>query len=570
MHRLIGGIRPYLALTLLCLVLYLPGQASVPPMDRDESRFIQATRQMLETGDFIRIQFQDEMRAKKPAGVYWLQSAAVGALSHPLSTQVWPYRLPSLLAAWATVLMTFSFGRILIGDRPALVAGVLMAGALMLVSEAHLAKADAVLLACVVAAQGTLAKFYVSGRARALAGGGGGCGGGSTLSPRGATNAAALMAPGTLEALTFWLAQGVGILIKGPVVPMISLLTLLSLWIADREAGWFRAMRPILGTVVAAALAAPWFAAISSATDGAFVGEAVKGDLLPKLLGAQESHGGFPGLYLLLSSALFWPGSLLLWPAVARMWQQRTRLVFRFLLAWAVPTWLMFEIIPTKLPHYVLPAFPAVALMIAALACEGQEVFRHRAAKVWYGAWTVFGLALAAAMVILPIKLGNGFDATTIPAAIGIVLATLLPAVLAIRERVVTAALALALTAAATYPVAMAGVLPSLDKMFVSRAAAQIVNTIGSDGPVAVAGYAEPSVVFLLGTATRLTNGADAAQHLAQHRRALAVVAQTERAAFDAKAATLGLTIEDFGHVDGLNYSRGKPVTLTVLGVKNP
>lgn len=574
MHRLTGGIRPYIALSLLCLVLFLPGQAAIPPMDRDEARFIQATRQMLETGDYVRIQFQDEMRAKKPAGVYWLQAASVKALSHAASIQVWPYRLPSLLAAWAAVLMTFAFGRGLIGERPALVGAVLLATTLMLGSEAHLAKADAVLLACVVAAQGTMARFYVSGKARELASGGGGCG---TSAP---PNAAILMAPGTVEAMTFWLAQGVGILVKGPVVPVISLLTLLVLWAADRNANWFRAMRPVLGIAVAAAIAAPWFAAVSSATGGAFVGEAVKGDLLPKLLGAQESHGGFPGLYLLLASGLFWPGSLLLWPAVTRMWQQRSRLVFRFLLAWAIPTWVMFEIIPTKLPHYVLPAFPALALMAAALACEGTEAFRHRAAKVWYVVWTALGLALAGAVIVLPMKLGNGFDVTTVPAAIGIVLATLLPAVLALKGRTVPAALALALTAAATYPAVYHGVLPSLDRMFLSQGAARVVSTIGSDGPVAVAGYSEPSLVFLLGTDTRFTDGAGAAQHLAANRRTLVVVAttynkdgavaSTQQADFLAAAEQAGLELERFGEVAGLNYSRGKQTSLAVYGVKNP
>lgn len=579
-HRLTGGLRPYLTLTVLCLVLYLPGLASLPPLDRDESRFIQATRQMLESGDYIRIQFQDEMRAKKPAGTYWLQAATVGALSHPASTAVWPYRLPSALAAWAAVLMTFAFGRTLIGERPALLAGVLLAGSLMLTLEAHQGKSDALLLACAVAAQGTLARFYVGAKAREAAGGGGSCGTGSSCSSgscgtsgggsAAARSANALMMPGTAEALAFWLAQGAAILIKGPVVPMISLLTLLTLWVADRHIRWFVAMKPLMGVAVTAAIAAPWFAAVSSATGGAFVGEAVKGDLLPKLLGAQESHGGFPGLYLLLASAIFWPGSLLLWPAVAKLWSHRKRLAYRVLLAWAVPTWVMFELIPTKLPHYVLPAFPALALMVAALASEHAEVFRHRAARAWYAVWTLIGLALAVAMVVLPIKFGGGFDAATVPAAIGIALATLLPAVLAWRGQVVTAILALALTAAATFPVAFEGVAPTLDRLFLSRGAARIVATVGSDGPVASAGYSEPSLVFLLGTKTCFVDGAGAAAYLADNRRALVVVSDRELPAFVAATTQAGIETEEFGRVDGLNYSRGKPTTLVVLGVKNP
>src|SRR5258708_7304412 len=71
--RLPSGIRPYALLCLLCLVLYAPGLAAIPPLDRDEARFAQATRQMVETGDFVRIRFQDEGRNKKPVGIYWLQ-----------------------------------------------------------------------------------------------------------------------------------------------------------------------------------------------------------------------------------------------------------------------------------------------------------------------------------------------------------------------------------------------------------------------------------------------------------------------------------------------------------------
>src|SRR4030088_2462605 len=101
------GVRPYALLAALCLVLYVPGLAAIPPLDRDEARFAQATRQMLETGDFIRIRFQDEARNKKPVGIYWLQAGAVAAFSTPESPEIWPYRLPSVLAATAAVLLTF-------------------------------------------------------------------------------------------------------------------------------------------------------------------------------------------------------------------------------------------------------------------------------------------------------------------------------------------------------------------------------------------------------------------------------------------------------------------------------
>jgi 4-amino-4-deoxy-L-arabinose transferase-like glycosyltransferase len=93
---LLRSVRGFAVLLLLCLILYAPALASIPPVDRDEARFAQATRQMLETGDFIRIRFQEEAHNKKPIGIHWLQAAAVALFSTPGSTAIWPYRLPSV------------------------------------------------------------------------------------------------------------------------------------------------------------------------------------------------------------------------------------------------------------------------------------------------------------------------------------------------------------------------------------------------------------------------------------------------------------------------------------------
>src|SRR5579859_4071778 len=128
------GMWPYALLVGLCLMLYLPGIASIPPLDRDEARFAQATRQMLQTGDFLRIRFQEEARNKKPAGIYWLQAASVALFSTPGSTAGWPYRVPSVIGATASVLLTFGFGTRLAGRKAALLGASLLASSVLLVS----------------------------------------------------------------------------------------------------------------------------------------------------------------------------------------------------------------------------------------------------------------------------------------------------------------------------------------------------------------------------------------------------------------------------------------------------
>ncbi|MCE3256742.1 MAG: glycosyl transferase, family 39 [Nitrobacter vulgaris] len=89
--------RSVLFLAIVGLLFFLPGFFNIPPIDRDEARFAQATKQMVETGDFVDIRFQDEVRYKKPVGIYWLQAAAVetaSSLGLPRAQiRIWLYRV---------------------------------------------------------------------------------------------------------------------------------------------------------------------------------------------------------------------------------------------------------------------------------------------------------------------------------------------------------------------------------------------------------------------------------------------------------------------------------------------
>ena len=99
LDRWSAGWRGPLLAAALVFVSALPGLIFLPPLDRDESRFAQATAQMLETGDFVNIRYQSEPRDKKPVGIHWLQAASVSAVSSVEQRQIWAYRIPSLLGA---------------------------------------------------------------------------------------------------------------------------------------------------------------------------------------------------------------------------------------------------------------------------------------------------------------------------------------------------------------------------------------------------------------------------------------------------------------------------------------
>src|SRR5207245_3936655 len=127
------------------------------PLDRDESRYMQATTQMFETGNFVDIRFQGQPRYLQPAGIYWLQALSVSLLSAPADRKAWAYRVPSMIGATVAVLLTAWIGNLLFGAPTGFLAAVLLAASLILGVEARMAKIDAVLLAAVLAGQAALA-----------------------------------------------------------------------------------------------------------------------------------------------------------------------------------------------------------------------------------------------------------------------------------------------------------------------------------------------------------------------------------------------------------------------------
>ena len=527
------GRRPYLLLILLCLALYLPGLTGLPPVDRDESRFAQASKQMIETGDYVRIEFQNESRAKKPAGIYWLQVAAAGLTRHPEA--IWSYRLPSVLGSILAVLFTFAFGQRLVGRLAALFGASLLAACCLLVYEAHQAKTDAFQLAAVVLAQGALALFYLERDKR----------------------------PGWGPAMAFWLGQALGILIKGPVVPMITVLTIVTLSLSDRSVAWLKGLRPLPGLLLVAALVGPWAWAISHATQGQFLGTAVKTDLMSKLLGAQEAHGGAPGTYLALAMATLWPGSLLAVPALPMAWKRRGETAIRFLLAWIVPNWLMFEAIPTKLPHYILPVYPGLALLAGLWLAGGYGV------RAWHKTvaliWGLIGTALAGAACFAPQLLKMAPNPAFIPFAVLILIAAWAPVAFFWRGEARRAAIFGIVAAMVAFPGLFAFVAPRLAPLWVSS---QIAAAVPAADPLAAAGYHEPSLVFLHGTATLLTDGGTAAQFLMETPNAWAAVETEQQEAFLTGLAGSGREAVTAGRIDGFNYSRGRPAHVTLWRLK--
>jgi hypothetical protein len=546
LDRLPETRRPRLLLSLLCLLMWAPGLFSLPPGDRDEARFAQASRQMVESGDYVRIRNGEVERNKKPVGIHWAQAGIVHALEAaglPARGWIGSYRLASAIGAWLAVLATFSLGRALVGRRAAFLASALLAASLLLVVETHIAKTDAALLASIVAAMGLMGRAYLAP---------------STFSAR--------------AALGFWLALGAGVLLKGPIAPMVPLFAGLTLYVADRGwrvgAPWLRVLRPAWGIPLMVACALPWLVAIGIATEGRFFAQALGDDMLNKVGSGEEAHWGPPGYYLLTFGIAAFPGAFLVLRGLPGAWAARMRPGTRFLLAWAAPTWLLFEAVATKLPHYVLPAYPALLLLGAAWACDP---LRKPAPRwlAWLGWASLFGtgIGLAIGAVALPLVA----DGRLAPAGV-----LVLPVVGLMLWAVLRAArlgewarggLLAALLAVPLYGLVLGGVLPGLTAPWVSPRIAAMVAAEGVPAErFGIAGYHEPSVVFAAGTATRLlTDGTEAARFLAGGPERLAAVESREFARFEAAAASAGLRPRAVGRVEGFNYVRGRRVAITLF-----
>ncbi len=552
MNTLFTGWRPYVWLTLLCAILYIPGIFSLPPLDRDEARYMQASRQMVESGDYVHIRFQDKARTKKPVGIYWLQAGAVNLLSPDRPDRVWPYRVPSVIALWAAALMAFAWGKHLFGRPAAFAAAGLLAASVVPILEAHQAKTDAVLLATTVAAMGALARSHLASH-----------GVGPPLTGRNAAEAG----------LVFWIAVGVGILVKGPLIVMVAGLAVLALAVGERRLDWFKALRPGMGVIVVLAIVAPWFLAIQGGGEGpGFVTRAIENDLLPKLLKGHESHGAPPGYHVLLMILFLWPASLLVWPALRHAWRERARVPVRFCLAWLVPSWIVLELVPTKLPHYPLPLYPALTLLAgAALVAfvDGRDVGLHgRGIRWYYAGWGLLGLALAAAVVVAPRAYGLDAGGWTALPAVLFAVAGLVPGFLAWRGSLVRAAVTASVAGGLAVTSTLAVAMPSMDGLWLSRQArAMVAEHSPVPGPtVAATGYHEPSLVFLLGRRTNLTGPQGAATALDTGHADLALVTHKDLAAFRAAAAKRGLDAKRLDTAHGLNYAEGEVLDLVLFG----
>ncbi|HWV42283.1 glycosyltransferase family 39 protein [Pseudorhodoplanes sp.] len=550
-QRGLGGVLDYACATdtraivillIFSLLAFLPGISKVPPIDREEARFAQATRQMVQHGDYVDIRFQNDVRYQKPVGIYWLQAAALHASElisgRELDNRIYVYRIPSVVGAVGAVIATFWVATMFVSRRAALLAGIMMASSILLGIEARQAKTDAMLLFMVVLCMGVLARAYL---------------------PRDDDEPDNPALP-----YVFWIALAAGVLLKGPLILMLIGLPIVALVAIDRSGSWLRALRPLIGIPIFLVLVVPWFAAISLRTGSAFFSHALGDGLLLRIFTGHEGDGAPPGYFIVLFFFTFWPASLLAGMAAPGIWREKWETPVKFLLAWLVPAWIVFEFVVTKRPHYVLPLYPAIAILLARAIERGEMSPRKwmEWGTFWWFAVPVL-IFVGSLFLLLVYEGALGWQAWPFLAAAMVFgfRAWWLYDVDGIERSLLRAAVTTVLLSIAVYW----SVLPSLEALFPSVAVQRAVHASGcNDARLAAAGFHEPSLVFLNGTDTVLTGANGAADFLRGAPCRLAVVEHTLERAFAQRAEAIGLRYAQMARFRGYNLGSGKRTSFTV------
>ena len=361
-----------LLLTLLWAVLCLPALGVPSLWDIDEGNNLECVREMLQADNWVVPTFNYQLRTDKPALLYWLQIGATKLVG----LNEWAARLPSALAVLLTLWIVYGLGMRMFSPRVALLGSLVLLTAPGVVAAGHFANPDAVLLACTTAALGLFWDDYARGGRGWLGGVG--------------------------------LCAGLGVLAKGPVGFVLPA-AVAFLFLAFR--GELRRLLDgrVLGLLGAVVLvAAPWYGWVAAETRGVWVREFLYVHNFKRASGVMENHGGPFFYYLLVLMPGLLPWSLFLGPAI---WlsckQQRTEPAVSFLQIWAGVYLVVFSLAQTKLPNYILPAYPALALLV------GRYLERWLAGESFVPDWLervgLVGLALAGVAVLVALLLLGGF-----------------------------------------------------------------------------------------------------------------------------------------------------------------
>ncbi len=324
---------------LLTIIIFFQGLTRIPVLDRDEARFATSSKTMIETNDFIDIKMHNENRYKKPVGIYWAQVLSNYFFGKPPYDKIWVYRIPSLFGIILSLFLIFISVRKIFTEEEASLSILFLALSLLTISEVHQAKTDGLLFLFIVICNLISIKLINEKK---------------------------------LDyhiKIAYFISIALGVLVKGPIIFIFTVLPLLIFSIVQKK-NFLKLLWTNLGLLIFFIISVPWFFLITIKSGGVFWYESLLNDLFNKVTSGQESHGFIPGYYSILIFLFFWPASIFLPNLILKVKKNlRNYLISDQLKSFLIISFFfpffIYELIPTKLPHYVFPCYASLAILIS-------------------------------------------------------------------------------------------------------------------------------------------------------------------------------------------------------------
>ena len=361
--------RPERSIVLFSLALLLAGNWIMPLTDRDEVRFAEASREMIQRGDYVVPWFNGAYRFDKPILIYWCQSLSYRIFGE----NDFAARFPSVLFTTGTALLLVRWGRKMADAKTGFFAGAMFVACLHVAMIGRVATAD---MALVVFYTLTVWSGWEWTRPD---------------QPRRA-----------FWWWTFFVGLALTFLAKGPEA-YLSLVGLgLGRWLRKQDFQ-MPGIPTIAGILLSLGLIGLWGVPAMMQTQGKYLDVGIGEHVIHRSIGVNDSHGlvglaGFIGtlpVYFLTFFVSFLPWSIQVPSAMMRWWPMRTGDIRGwYLLMQAAVVFVVFSLVRTKLPHYTMPAFPCIALWLALQIAGKQD------SLAWLGK-RMAGMAVFIAIVML-------------------------------------------------------------------------------------------------------------------------------------------------------------------------
>jgi 4-amino-4-deoxy-L-arabinose transferase-like glycosyltransferase len=425
--------------TAIAATSFFAALGSIRLWDEDEPKNAVCGQEMFARGDWVVPTFNDRLRTDKPILIYWCMIAVY----HVLGVTELAARFPSALAGVGTVVLTLHLGRLMFGSRAGLLASCLLSSGLMFAVLARGATPDSLLIVCITA---SLASFVAGVAARR-----GGHFNGTLHNRSDQPTPVHIHGLPMLSWIGMYVAMGLAVLAKGPIGVVMPIgITGAFLLFFDgtdpvaADSGWLRRyarffapsriLRVIMtlrlgwGLAIVAIVALPWYILVAMRTDGEWITGFLGTHNVTRFMQPMEHHRGLPIYYIVAILLGFFPGSLFLpvalWSTVTSARRSGSQdSASAFLICWIGCYVGFFTLAATKLPNYVVPCYPALAIATGAWLSSSIRSSSARDWRLWLGyiSFIATGVGAAIALAVVARSLFNMDPLPALPGVVAVV-----------------------------------------------------------------------------------------------------------------------------------------------------